>query len=300
MACSFSNYVPSSSHKKVERAALNVFRFDEPASEDLEAFHRDGYIAYPDVFTAEAREGLMEEIHNFEPVNEFLGLSDEERGKLEQPDYYTVRPWNERGPWADALIDAPLVTALLNATVGQAYHFCHSALNVALRGAERVGFHMDHHHWFHENPINLAEREKWYVQILYYANGFTLGDRNLCAIPGSHRVSPTKDVTPEKLLNGEFDDQAGRKLEVRRLELPPGSFVYLNARMFHGVEPKPPDSPQAHRIFVIDIFKEAGPPHRYTQEIADDWMERAGPERRRLFERKAYTPECWLLDGASE
>ena len=244
----------------MERAALNVFRFDEPASEDLEAFHRDGYIAYPEVFTDEAREGLMEEIHNFEPVHEFP-RSVGRRAPQARPARLLYRAAVEprRGPWADALIDAPLVTALLKATVGPAYHFCHSALNVALRGAEHVGFHMDHHHWFHENPINLAEREKWYVQILYYPNGFTLGDRNLCAIPGSHRVSPTKDVTPEKLLKGEFDDQAGRKLEVRRLELPPGSFVYLNARMFHGVEPKPLDSPQAYRIFVIDIFKEAGP-----------------------------------------
>ena len=65
--------------------AMNIFRFDEPVSEDLEAFHRDGYLAYPDVFTDEAREGLIEEIHQFEPVREFLGLSDEERDKLEYP-----------------------------------------------------------------------------------------------------------------------------------------------------------------------------------------------------------------------
>ena len=113
-------------------------------------------------------------------------------------------------------------------------------------------------------------------------------------IPGSHRVSPTREVTPEKLLAGEFDDEAGRKLEVRHLELPPGSMVYLNARMFHGVEPKPLNSLQEYRLFVIDIFKEVGPPHRHTQEIPPEWMEQANPERKKMFQRAPYSPECWL------
>ena len=59
---------------------------------------------------------------------------------------------------------------------------------------------------------------------------------------------------------GDFDDEAGRTLEERRLELPPGSMVYIDARIFHAVEAKPIDSQQLYRIFVIDIFKEAGPP----------------------------------------
>jgi hypothetical protein len=64
--------------------------------------------------------------------------------------------------------------------------------------------------------------------------------------------------------------------------------------MFHGVEPKSLDSPQAFRLFLIDIFKEAGPPHRHTQEIPPEWIERAGPTRKKLFLREAYTPECWI------
>lgn len=128
--------------------------------------------------------------------------------------------------------------------------------------------------------------------------GDTLGDRSLCVVPGSHRVSPTPDVTPDRLLAGEFDDQAGRALQLVRLALPPGSMIYLNARMFHGVEPKPLDSPQAYRLFAIDIFKEAGPPHRFTQEIPAEWMERASPERKRLFDRAAYSPERWQVQDA--
>jgi hypothetical protein len=271
-----------------------MFRRDAPSAAEIAAFHRDGYVALPEIFTATALAGLIEEIHAREPVQAFLAMSEEERRAQGDPFIYFVRPWNHRGCWSDRLLDAPLVTALLRATLGPEYHFCHSSMNLALRGAGRLGFHQDHHHWFHQNLVNLAEREKGYIQVLYYPNGFTRGDRSLSVIPGSHRVSPTPDVTPEALLRGEFNAQAGRELVAVELELPPGSMVYLNARMFHGVSPKPVDSPQAYRLFVIDIFKEAGPPHRYTQEIPPEWLERATPARKRMFTREAYTPDCWI------
>ncbi len=38
---------------------------------------------------------------------------------------------------------------------------------------------MDHHHWNHSKPINLAERKKWYARILYQLNGFMRGERDL-------------------------------------------------------------------------------------------------------------------------
>ena len=96
------------------------------------------------------------------------------------------------------------------------------------------------------------------------------------------------------MLAGDYDKEAGRKLEEKRLELPPGSMVYIDARIFHAVEAKPVDSPQLYRIFNIDIFKEAGPPHRYTQEIPDDWMATCDTViRRKLFDREAYTEGCW-------
>ena len=274
-----------------------LFRLNAPTTEHLEAFYRDGYIALPDIFTDEARSGLIEEILHLDGVREYMRGSDSESTTEDARRSYFARPWNDRGYWGDRLIDARLVTALLQATIGADYHLCHSALNLAPRGAASIGLHMDHHHWFHDNPINLDQRDKWYVQILYYPDGFTRGDRSLSVIPGSHRVVPTRDATAERLLAGEFDEQAGRKLELKHLELPPGSMVYLNARMFHGVAPKPLDSPQAYRIFVIDIFKEAGPPHRHTQEIPPAWLEGASPARLRLFEREPYTPDCWRGDA---
>lgn len=269
----------------------SLFRLSGPSQADIDSFHNDGYIAYPDVLTDDAREGLIEEItQRFEPARKYietLGNGDSERRA------YFIRPWNVRGEYSDRLIDDSFITALIHATIGDAYHFCHSALNIAPRGIGPIPYHQDHHHWKHENPVNFAERDKYYVQILYYPNGFTLGDRNLKVIPGSHKVAPTKEATPERMLAGNFDEESRRELKEKRLELPPGSMVYIDARIFHGVEAKPLDSPQLYRIFNIDIFKEAGPPHRYTQEIPEEWMARATPERQTLFRREAYTEGCW-------
>ncbi|MEE2658716.1 MAG: hypothetical protein VX733_09455 [Candidatus Latescibacterota bacterium] len=270
-------------------ATGRLFCLDEPSAEEVASFHRDGFIVYPDVCTDEAREGLIEEVLSYDPVAELLNSAT----KSADGQYFFERPWNNRGPWGHALIDAPFVQALLRATVKNPIQFCHSALNVALRGVDRVRYHMDHHHWVHENPVNIAERDGYYIQILYYPNGFRCGDRSLSIIPGSHKVAPTSVVTPERLLSGDYDEEAGRRLEERALELPPGSMVYLNARVFHGVEPKPLDTKQDYRIFVIDIFKEAGPPHRHTQVISDEWMAQANPVRRQLFDRDPYTEGCW-------
>ncbi|MCG9126712.1 phytanoyl-CoA dioxygenase family protein [Candidatus Poribacteria bacterium] len=269
----------------------SLFRLSEPSPEDIDSFHNDGYIAYPDVFTDEGRDGLIDEItHHFNPTREYI----ETLKNGAQPDRaYFIRPWNERREYSDRLIDDPFITKLLDATIENSYHFCHSALNIAPRGIGPIGYHQDHHHWKHENPVNHAERDNYYIQILYYPNGFSKGDRNLKVIAGSHRVAPTQEATPERMLAGEFDEEAGCKLEERRLDLPPGSMVYINARIFHAVESKPVDSSQLFRIFVIDIFKEIGPPHRYTQEIPEEWMTQATPFRQKLFDRRGYTEGCW-------
>ncbi|MGY8824724.1 MAG: phytanoyl-CoA dioxygenase family protein [Candidatus Latescibacterota bacterium] len=268
----------------------SLFRLQSPSPADIEAFHKDGYIYYPNVLKDDAREELIEEILHLDPVSQYLnGL---EKGAADAPLYF-VRPWNERGPVGHQLIVDPFVKALLQATIGPDYHFCHSALNLAPRGAGPGGYHQDHHHWKHENPVNIAERAGYYIQILYYPNGFSVGDRNLKVIPGSHRVAPTEAATPERMLAGAYDGEAGRKLEEVRLQVPPGSMVYINARTFHAIEAKPVDSPQPYRIFNIDIFKQAGPPHRYTQEIPREWSAGADAYRQQLFLRDPYSEGCW-------
>ena len=35
----------------------SLFRLSTPSNQDIESFHKDGYIAYPDIFTDDGREG---------------------------------------------------------------------------------------------------------------------------------------------------------------------------------------------------------------------------------------------------
>ena len=72
----------------------SLFRQQAPSSADLDSFHNDGYVYYPNVLTAEGREKLIEEILRI----------------------IFRRPWNDRGPLGRGLIVYPFVTALLSAT----------------------------------------------------------------------------------------------------------------------------------------------------------------------------------------
>ena len=269
-----------------------MFRIATPSQEAIDAFHENGYAVFPAVFTDAGLAALTAEILSRQQVAEFLAKTAAELANLPKPNRFGERPWSDKGPCAKQLFDAPLVTALLQTVIGAEYHFCHSLFNVHMRGAGGLGFHQDHHHWKHENPVNLAERHKWYIQMLYYLNGFRRGDGSLSIIPGSHLISPL-EVTPEQLLTEEYGRRAGHRFKRDHLELPPGSMVFLNARVFHGVASKPLDSPQRYRLQANFIFKEAGPPHLHTQAIPPEWLEDASPHRKKLFQRQPYTPGCW-------
>ena len=93
-----------------------VFRLDDPTDDDVSTFHRDGFLILPEVFTDEGLKGLTEEILSLQEVKDYfksLSKSNPEADNLppKHPSSYFVRPWNDRGPWGDRLIDAPLVPA---------------------------------------------------------------------------------------------------------------------------------------------------------------------------------------------
>ena len=46
----------------------SIFCIDAPSSEDLVDFHRDGYVAFPEVFTEAGLAGLIDEILHFNSV----------------------------------------------------------------------------------------------------------------------------------------------------------------------------------------------------------------------------------------
>ena len=88
----------------------SLFRQSGPSPADLESFHNDGYIAFPNVFTDRARESLIKEIEGLDQVREYVQQLESYRG---EPKSYFIRPWNERGPYSDQLIDDPFIASLL-------------------------------------------------------------------------------------------------------------------------------------------------------------------------------------------
>lgn len=90
-----------------------IFRMEEPSADDLAAFHRDGYVAFPAVFSDDGLKGFLDEILSREQVIELLKKNDDGLNQLPSPYRLDVRPWNNKGRWSDQLFDAPLVTALL-------------------------------------------------------------------------------------------------------------------------------------------------------------------------------------------
>jgi len=69
-------------------------------------------------------------------------------------------------------------------------------------------------------------------------------NKNLSVTPGSPRVPPTKDVTSDRLLVGDFNDVIHPELKWERPEVPSAALIYLNASTFHTEEAKPFDIAQ--------------------------------------------------------
>ena len=86
----------------------SLFRLSGPSPADIDSFNNDGYIAFPDVFTDQARESLIKEIEGLDQVREYVQQLESYRG---EPKSYFIRPWNERGPYSDQLIDDPFIAS---------------------------------------------------------------------------------------------------------------------------------------------------------------------------------------------
>jgi hypothetical protein len=138
------------------------------------------------------------------------------------------------------------------------------------------------------------------VQILYYPTGFKTGDNHLRVMPGSHKISAFEPELEGPGLERGGDHETTLKdsfgLSAKELSLPPGSMVFLNGRCFHGVWPKPVDSPEAARLFVFYVYKNAGV-HRHTQPIPRHWLPPASDRsdwsqhRRMLLDRETNWAE---------
>jgi hypothetical protein len=301
-----------------------TFTHDELA-EFKAALDDDGFVFFDSLLTEEGAQGLAAEILEHPDYRAWAGGRAANRGqvKSETSLKFGLRPFNDKGPWSDQLFDAPLVRQLLGAVMRRPYHVCHTTFSVGHPGCQPISFHQDHHHFNHPAPVNLHERDGYYIQMLYYPHGFTQFDGSLEVLPGSHKVSPEdyKALLARHDIHSQADAIAQAAdpsrpylpeavatelgLEPVTFSASPGSMVFLNARCYHGVAAQRRDSPLAHRLFCNLIFKEqsdlkeegdgqpaGGPPHRFTQPIPPSWLEGDVSEhRRQLFDRVPYSAD---------
>ena len=149
--------------------------------------------------------------------------------------------------------------------------------------------------------MNIRERDNYYIQLLYYPSGFKKGDGSLRYIPGSHKVSPKEanewvNAGPG-LEPGQHSNPTEPGFESVDPELPPGSMVFIDARMYHAVYDKPEETTTT-RTYLNFIFKQEGPPHRFTQPIPDTYP-MDDPVHKMMFDRPAWTPEVWEEEGGA-
>ena len=250
---------------------MQVLRGTRPPQGWLEQYERDGYFVVEDAMTVEGREALVREV-----ITDPRSAAMLQQVLPEKDRQMTVRPWDtmceDPKTAQDALLDAPLVRAMLSEVMGPQYTFCHSGFSIRTPGASSTPMHQDFAYGPapYASPGHSPASDLAVVQILYYPTGFKQGDAHLRVIPGSNKISAfdPRLEGPELKRGSHFEAVLHQEFGLAPLELglQPGSFVFLNGRCFHGVSEKPDASPEQARLFVFYVFKN-GPQHRHTQPV---------------------------------
>ena len=138
------------------RSAAPIFSREalEPAelAGFVAAFERDGFVAMPAILTAAGAQGLADEILQHPAYHAWL--EEEERRASTAPaarrqgGRFGLRPHNDKGPWTDQTIDAPLIQQLVSAVMAEP-QLCHTSIQVSQPGAPAGGYHQDHKHFQH-------------------------------------------------------------------------------------------------------------------------------------------------------
>jgi hypothetical protein len=316
------------------RTAPEIFATTALSAPELAAFladfDRDGYVVLDGIMTPAGAAGLAQEMTSHPRYLAWLedGEDDTASWCRRTTGRFGLRPWNDKGPYSDQTIDAPLIRQLLGAVMTDPCyppHFDHSTFSVSLPGSPAGAFHQDHHHFRRANstPTNIAERKRGalYVQMLYYPVGFCEGDGSVAVIPHSHRLDPLQ--IDEQAATMESPFSFGQTLDSLRpppllaglkaitFSLPPGSVIFLNARTYHAYTRFSASAGQTHRLFGNVIYKEGGPPHRFTQPIDPCWLEDGNgcivsDYRKKLLDRQPFSadtedvslPNAWQATAA--
>ena len=151
---------------------MDVLKLSSPPAGWLEQYHRDGFYVVPGALTELGRAALTQEVMREPRTLEMLARLDE--GHPDAAAQMTVRPWDTMcdrpGETAqDALLDAPLVRAMLAEVMGPLYTFCHSGFSLRTPGAHAATMHQDFAYGPapYSAPYHSPESPYSVVQILY-------------------------------------------------------------------------------------------------------------------------------------
>jgi hypothetical protein len=160
---------------------MSVFTMEEPPADFLEVLDSTGCYVFPGVLTPEGSQQIVAEMYATQQAQTWLAGADGVgsdtlnlrpdnmlvRGPVDKDAAAGVSLWPAPGSACFSLIDSPLVIACLDlAVAGNDFHYCHGAFGFRRPGVGGIAFHQDHHHWKHDNPVNIVGRKKRYIQLL--------------------------------------------------------------------------------------------------------------------------------------
>ena len=165
---------------------MAAFTMDAPPADFLEVLNTSGCYIFPGVLTPAASRQIVAEMYATQQAQTWLagvpvgkrsvGRSDTlslgkdnmlVRGPVNEDVAAGVSLWPAPGSACFSLIDSPLVVGCLEQAVGgNDFHYCHGAFGFRRPGVGGIAFHQDHHHWKHDNPVNIVGRKKRYIQLL--------------------------------------------------------------------------------------------------------------------------------------
>jgi hypothetical protein len=247
---------------------------------------KDGHVMLPGVMTAEAVQAATTACIRVQAEHEVFtarvtplreahaarvaeAATAEERDALEEERWrpgadgdfnLVLNPGSncaEIDPFFEAALGHPDMLKIVEGVLGKDWRFDHCTMANRKGGDGGIGWHShggsDADSWY--------DQPRGFIRIFWYVNGFSEGDGNLKAIPGSHlhRSDPmpgfANDADVEAgWLNGRTHPITGKPLEIERLECPPGTVIVMWTHGAHGVDPKPPEA--ATRYTLITGYRQ--------------------------------------------
>jgi len=246
---------------------------------EVAAFHRDGYVLVPGMFTAEEIDLLGRSAREDRELDRrSYGRADGEGGVVR------LSLWNHPGDTIYGMFArcARLVRGSEQLLGGEVYHY-HSKM--ILKDAKVGGawaWHQDYGYWYHNGVL-------WpdLLSVSVAVDRATKENGCLQVIPGSHLLGRIEHVKTGDQAGADLDRVAEilKRLPLVHVEMEPGDALFFHSNLLHRSDQNTSDQPRWSLICCYnaarnDPYKESHHP-RYTplDVVADSAIVAAGVRR---------------------